>query len=412
MLILEDDLHVGRVVKLTCESGGLESRLLTDPALFFRAVDEWKPTHIVLDLVMPDMDGVQVLTQLASRHCTAKIIIISGMGVRVLEAAQRAGSERGLKISGVLSKPFTGAALRKLLDATHNLLGHGTPAPAVAGRRKGSTSSNPTKTELRRALDNQEFKLVYQPKIECATGRLAGFEALARWVRPDGNTIMPDRFIPQLERRDLIDALTEAVLDQALPWFSGYLAAVPQGHGAQSAAGGSATNPTLSINFSAKTFTDDAFLDRVTARCLKLKIAPHRLIFELTERNSMDDPTESLSLMTRVRMKGFHLSIDDFGTGYSSLLQLVRLPFSEIKVDKSFVVSAHRSTESRTVVKSIVDLGRSLGLISAAEGVEDADTLEYLKEIGCDLAQGFFIARPMEGDAVHEWVRNHALQAS
>lgn len=118
----------------------------------------------------------------------------------------------------------------------------------------------------------------------------------------------------------------------------------------------------------------------------------------------MEDPVTSLALLTRLRMKGFQLSIDDFGTGYSSMLQLVRLPFSEIKVDKSFVTTMRQSRESRTVVKSIVDLGRSLGIKVAAEGVEDAEILEYLKQIGCDLAQGYFIGRPMPGGETEHWM--------
>lgn len=115
MLILDDDVHVGRIVKLIAESSGLESRLESDPDIFLRAVDDWNPTHIVLDLVMPDVDGVQVLALLANRRCAAKIIIASGTSVRVLDAAGRAGTERGLNIIGLLAKPFSVGALRDLL---------------------------------------------------------------------------------------------------------------------------------------------------------------------------------------------------------------------------------------------------------------------------------------------------------
>jgi EAL domain-containing protein (putative c-di-GMP-specific phosphodiesterase class I) len=118
----------------------------------------------------------------------------------------------------------------------------------------------------------------------------------------------------------------------------------------------------------------------------------------------MVDPILSLDLMTRFRVKGYQLSIDDFGTGFSSMVQLVRLPFSEIKVDRSFVMNAQHSRESRTVIKSIIDLGHSLELQVTAEGVEDRETLDYLTSLGCDLAQGYFIARPMSGDAVKSWL--------
>jgi len=141
-------------------------------------------------------------------------------------------------------------------------------------------------------------------------------------------------------------------------------------------------------------------------------VPPERLIFELTETSAMEDPVASLSLLTRLRMKGFQLSLDDFGTGYSSMLQLVRLPFSEIKVDRSFVMTAARSQESRTVIRSVVDLGRSLGLKSTAEGVEDAQTLGYLNEVGCDLAQGYFIARPMPAEQAAAWAKLRSTPSS
>ena len=142
-------------------------------------------------------------------------------------------------------------------------------------------------------------------------------------------------------------------------------------------------------------------------RCVERNVAPRRLIFELTETSAMEDPVASLDLLTRMRMKEFQLSIDDFGTGYSSMLQLVRLPFSEIKVDKSFVMSARRSQESRTLIKSIVDLGHNLGLHVTAEGVEDQLAMDYLKSVGCDLAQGYLIARPMLGDEALAWANHY-----
>jgi EAL domain-containing protein (putative c-di-GMP-specific phosphodiesterase class I) len=144
--------------------------------------------------------------------------------------------------------------------------------------------------------------------------------------------------------------------------------------------------------------------DVLTSLCREYLVAPERVVLELTESSAMVDPILSLDLLTRLRVKGFQLSIDDFGTGYSSMVQLVRLPFSEIKVDRSFVMQAEQSQESRTVIKSIVDLGHSLGLVVTAEGVEDLSTLNYLNSLGCDLAQGYFIARPMAGEAARAWV--------
>jgi EAL domain-containing protein (putative c-di-GMP-specific phosphodiesterase class I) len=183
--------------------------------------------------------------------------------------------------------------------------------------------------------------------------------------------------------------LTAQVFDQSLEWFS---QSFPQSY------------PKLSLNISAKSLVAIQMADNLSALCQRFQIDPERIVLELTESSAMVDPILSLDLLTRMRVKGFQLSIDDFGTGFSSMVQLVRLPFSEIKVDRSFVMQALNSSESRTVIKSIVELGHSLGLLVTAEGVEDLDTLNYLNTLGCDLAQGYFIAHPMWGEAARNWV--------
>jgi EAL domain-containing protein (putative c-di-GMP-specific phosphodiesterase class I) len=168
---------------------------------------------------------------------------------------------------------------------------------------------------------------------------------------------------------------------------------------------------SLSINLSASSLHDMQLVDRIAAICVQHQMPAARLIFELTETNAMKSPAAALEMLTRMRVKGFQLSIDDFGIGHSSMRQLVRMPFTEIKVDKSFVISASHSTESRTIVKSMVGLGRSLGLKSVAEGVEDAQTFALLRKMGCDFAQGYAIGRPMAGDAVAGWMAGERLRA-
>jgi EAL domain-containing protein (putative c-di-GMP-specific phosphodiesterase class I)/CheY-like chemotaxis protein len=399
LLIFDDDPGVGNIIRLIAEKSGLSARLVTHPEDFFRAVGEWRPTHITIDLVMPDMDGVQVLVELAARNCKANVIITSGMGGRVLDAAGRSANDHGLNIVGVLAKPFGTAAMQELLLQP---AGPGAAGARASLHEQGRQSGEITVTELSRGIENHELRVAYQPKVECATGHLAGFEALVRWSHPQRGLIMPERFVPLAEKHGLITALTDEVLDQSLDWFSTYLS-----DNADSGNAAPACTPrscvSLSINLSATALKDRTMVEDITARCVRRGVPPERLIFELTETSAMEDPVKSLELLTRMRMKGFRLSIDDFGTGYSSMLQLVRMPFSEIKVDKSFVMSGTRSKESLAVVKSIVDLGRSLGLTSTAEGVEDPDMFEYLKRVGCDFAQGYWISRPMNRDAAETW---------
>ncbi len=413
LLILDDDPHIGRMVQLIGESVGLEARFMTGTEDFFRSVADWRPTHIAIDLVMPEMDGVEVLQRLADGNCTAKIIITSGVGSRVLDAAGRSANEHGLEIVGVLSKPFSPRQLRDLLAGARNgewrreepsLFRSGRREAIAAAAMNGGES---TAESLRRALERRELQLRYQPQIRCASGELAGFEALVRWIHPERGEIMPDQFIGCAEQYGLIDALTDQVMQMAIEWLGNQTAnsevTVAVNLSSRATAAAESYEPGT-----AAAAQQSTLVDRITALCRAGGIRPENLVLELTESSAMENPVMSLDLFTRLRMKGFQLSIDDFGTGYSSMLQLVRLPFSEIKVDKSFVKTATASGESRAVVESIIGLGHSLGLRVVAEGVEDEATLRYLRDSGCDLAQGFFIARPMPGDAAAAWMRSEA----
>jgi len=400
VLVLDDDPQIGRTIARIAETAGISARHVEDAEAFFRLLEAWRPTHLVLDLVLPGMDGVEVLAHLAAHDCRARIIVSSGLGQRVLEAAGRTAAERGLDIAGVLPKPFSPSQLRGLLWP------EASPAPRPEAGSAVATEAERTLAvtaeDLERALAHDELELVYQPKVACASGALVGFEALVRWMHPQRGVIMPGRLVPPAGVHGMMGALTERVLDLALDWFHGYLQAAPAD------ASGDADAVCLAMNIAVEPLQDPRFVERILERCRAADLAPARLIFELSETAAMDEPVASLGLLTRLRLHGFQLCIDDFGTGYSSMLQLVRLPFSEIKVDKSFVINAVDSKEARTVARSIVDLGHSLGLLVTAEGVEDAGTMAYLNTIGCDRAQGYFVGRPMAGDDVSRWVEARA----
>jgi EAL domain-containing protein (putative c-di-GMP-specific phosphodiesterase class I) len=386
MLILDDDDDVGQTLKWIAEALDFSAEFVSNGDDFFKRLEEISPDVVSIDLVMPGMDGVEIMRLLAERRCKAKIIVSSGMGTRVLDAARRSAMEHGLDILGVLSKPISEKALRQLVgdcfaDEAKDLAD---PRPQFCE----DTEFNREDLEL--ALERDEFFVMYQPKISCRGTALAGFEALVRWSHPEKGLVMPGSFIPVVELAGLIDALTEQVLEKSLNWFS---AAFPEG------------NLELALNISARSLVDLRLVDKLAEICARRHVAAGRIILELTETSAMVDPMLSLDVMTRFRVKGFQLSIDDFGTAYSSMVQLVRLPYSEIKVDRSFVMHAHESQESRTVIKSIIDLGHSLGMTVTAEGVEDLETFDFVSRLGCDLAQGYAIARPMTGAAAEEWAR-------
>lgn len=406
LLILDDDPLTGQTISNIAMLAGLDARYTDDPQEFFRQVKDWQPDFIALDLVMPRMDGVQVMVELARLNCQADIIISSGVGGRVLDAAARSATEHGLSIIGVLAKPFSPARLRELLKRKASAPVVTAATPPVADNPVQSTKI--PSHELADAIAHSEIYVVYQPKVNCRTGLLAGFEVLARWQHPIRGAIGPDVFIPLAEQSGLIDALTESVMLQALRWY----AALPASLGDDPEYDylrRRARELTLSVNISASSLGHLDLFERLDDYCQSMGISPDLIIFELTETCAMEDPVSSLDILTRLRMKGFHLSIDDFGTGFSSMLQLARLPFSEIKIDKSFVMTAAASKESRTVIKTIIDLGHGLGLYTSAEGIESKETLEYLRAIGCDLAQGYAIARPMKGEDVLQWLHRSDL---
>lgn len=384
LLIFDDDPSIGATIALMATSGKMTCRYASTANDFYAALESWKPTHIALDLVMPDHDGIEVLHRLAEKGCHARIIITSGVDGRVLEAAHRSAMEHGLNIAGAIAKPFSLASLRGLLaqappqiEATERVSKH-SPIPSLEVSREMVVA----------AMDGNQLYMVFQPKVTCADGQLIGFEGLVRWQHPQHGTIAPDQFIPLVEQSGLSDRLTEIVFEAALGWFSERRT----------------SSLSLALNISAVSLDHLGMADRLAGLCEKHMLSPSSVIIEITESSAMNDQTAALDLLTRFRLKGFKLSIDDFGTGYSSLVQLARMPFSELKIDRSFVMTAMHSTESRNIISAIIGLGKSLGLHTVAEGVEDLATFSFLKEAGCDMAQGYFIGRPMSGDAISRWM--------
>jgi EAL domain-containing protein (putative c-di-GMP-specific phosphodiesterase class I)/ActR/RegA family two-component response regulator len=388
LLVVDDDQMVGETIRLMARREGFAVRFTCEPGRFLELVETWAPDVVAIDLVMPGMDGVQVLKKLAEREFDACIVLTSGVGHRVLDAARRSAREHGLRVVGMLPKPFRHADLREVLsDCT---TGACRPGRAPAPRRQVPEM---TEEMLAEGLERGQIVPYFQPKIACGPDRrLAGFEALARWDHPEFGQLPPGEFIPLAERSGQIAPLTGRIATASLAWFGGVLSDRPH----------SAGSLRLSLNLSARMLEQAELLEQVAGDCERFGVPPDALVFELTETAAMADATASLDLLTRMRVGGYHLAIDDFGTGYSSMVQLVRLPFSELKIDKSFLLSARESEESREVVRSVVELGGSLGLTTTAEGVADEWIWDFVCSLGCDYAQGFHLGYPESGDRARE----------
>jgi len=250
--------------------------------------------------------------------------------------------------------------------------------------------------ELRRAIDEADLALAYQPMIDLERGMIIGVEALLRWSHASQGPIGPDVFIPLAEHSGLIGRITTYVLEaaatQAQAWREAGL------------------DLTVSVNLSVRDLQRPGLAAAIGATLERHELPAARLQLEITEGSVMDQPERALATLQELAGVGVGLSVDDFGTGYSSLAYLQRLPVNELKIDRSFVLGLAGSSSDGEIVRSTVGLGHNLGLSIVAEGVEDERSLAFLRDVGCDIAQGFFIARPMPADAVLEWARSSAWQ--
>jgi diguanylate cyclase len=252
--------------------------------------------------------------------------------------------------------------------------------------------------ELRRALEQRQLLLHYQPKVDAHTGRVLGVEALVRWQHPDHGLVPPGEFIPLAERTGLITPLTHYVLDEALRQCRQWHDA---GH-----------ELTVAVNVSARRLLDLQFPDEVADLLAHHQVPTRLLVVELTESTIMADPVHALEVLSRLNAMGVQLSIDDFGTGYSSMAYLKSLPVHELKVDRSFVSQMISNSNDAVIVHSTVDLGRNLGLRVVAEGVEDALTLQQLDLLGCHAVQGYHISRPVAADELLSWLERKAAKVA
>jgi diguanylate cyclase (GGDEF)-like protein len=291
--------------------------------------------------------------------------------------------------------------LRRLNTALYDARLGGEPVMVYqAGREEGHRRQLAILGDLRRGIEGGELELHYQPKVHILTQKVQSLEALVRWNHPRHGRIPPGEFVPLAERAGSIILLTSWVLKTA--------------HEQMRAWNAQGIDLDVSINLSAADLSDPELPELVRGRLRGAGVHANRLVLEITESAVMRETTRAVRMMEELRHDGVRFSIDDFGTGYSSLAQLKRLPVDEIKIDKSFVLDLNRHTDDAVIVRSTIELGHSLGVKVVAEGVETAESWELLRQMGCDMAQGFFISAPLPGREIAHWVRslNTKLQSA
>jgi EAL domain-containing protein (putative c-di-GMP-specific phosphodiesterase class I) len=338
---------------------------------------------VCCDLQMPDMDGVEFVRRLADLAYVNGLVLISAESSRILQTAERLARAHALRVFQSLAKPVSLEQLRSLLA---------TARPAAAPRATPPRRRH-SATELLAAIENGELVNFYQPKVDLRTGEVTGVETLVRWRHPRDGLVGPDQFVTLAEEHGLIQRVTRAVLEGP----AGALATArrwnERGWPLQ-----------VSVNVGMDDLGEHGFTDYVLRAVDDAGLKPARLTLEVTESRVMKDPLITLDILTRLRLRRIGVSIDDFGTGHSSLKQLSDVPFDELKIDRSFVHGASRKRGVAAILLPSLDMARRLGIKTVAEGVEDRDDWDFLRAHGCDVAQGYFIARPMAADALPDWM--------
>jgi EAL domain-containing protein (putative c-di-GMP-specific phosphodiesterase class I)/CheY-like chemotaxis protein len=334
---------------------------------------------IVCDLQMPEMDGIEVIRQLANDGFSGGIILVSGVDKRVLKTAESLAEARGLNVIGSLCKPMPVNEIISLMNQY-----------AVAEQHASWAISDVTANELDAAIRSGEITVNYQPQVDVKTGVVKSVETLARWFHPERGMITPDIFIDIAERHDLIDALADAIIMQATRqgaiWHK-------QG-----------IDLSVAINISMCNLRHLDFPDRITYIVNQSDMDIKKLVIEITESRLVQDLGTYLDILSRLRLKGPLLSIDDFGTGYVSMDHLKQMPFGELKIDRAFVNGAYKDDTARAILESSVSLAKQLEMTVVAKGVEVKEDWDLVTELGCDMVQGYYVAPPMDVETFDAWL--------
>jgi EAL domain-containing protein (putative c-di-GMP-specific phosphodiesterase class I)/DNA-binding CsgD family transcriptional regulator len=379
VLVFDDDPAIGRMVVRVANMTGLDATAVADAASFEQILQQHVPQIVVLDLQLGATDGVEQLRLLATWKYTGVLILMSGHGARVLTTVRALGHSLGLNVECILEKPLRVADLERVFA------------------RLMVTPESLSAERLMAAITNDELTLEFQPVVSRKPKILKKLEALVRWEHPSAGLILPDAFLPVAEsNQTIIDALTEWLVGAAI---DAYLVLAELD-----------VQVPIAINISTGNLHDLTLPDRVEQRLRGGGMPMEHLCLEITESAAFQDATVTMDILSRLRLKGMALSIDDFGTGYSSLKLLRQMPFSEIKIDRSFVSDLTTSRDARAITKSIIDLAANMEMVCVAEGVETEEIAACLEQLGaCDM-QGYLIARPMPVEAVPAWL-NIWLQA-
>ncbi len=380
LAVVEDNAHVAKAICHLAAKMGFTPHHYPTAADLLHADPARPPQGLILDLGLPDADGISLLDHIQTHFPTCGIIVVSGMEPTIIHAAGQLIEERGLPLIGTLHKPFHLKALQALLVQIRGERRH--------KERPPEEPREPiTPQLLREAIEQRQFIPYYQPQTTTRDGEIVGFEALMRWNHPQWGIVSPARFIPLAARCGLLDRMTWIMLEQvARHWQQRNWEGI-----------------TVSVNLPASFLDQEQLPERITRLIAGYGMHPACLVLEVTESEAMADIPRQHSNLIRLRVAGFPLSIDDFGTGYSSLISLYQLPFDELKIDQAFVMRADSDPVALEIIRALVFLARHLKMTLIAEGVETETIRRLLLEAGVARIQGYLVHEPMPFDALKKW---------
>lgn len=403
IFIVDDDEQQAQLMQEMAKTAQLETTVYTSSTEFLTAsITQYD--IVVLDLQMPDKDGIEIMRDLTAQNIKPNFILVSGFDDRVLHSAKQLAESKKLNVITTLSKPIKAKTFIALLKDTigeyrlkclqQRDCSRNNEINVIDSPSEGIVTID----ELKLAIRRHQLIIHFQPQVCFKTNILKGSEILVRWQHPTKGLIYPDQFISLAEEHKLMNLLTEEILRILIKEYHKLIAAE--------------LKIKVSINLSAQNVNDLSMPEKLEALVKSNNIEPASFALEVTESALMNEISDSLDILNRLRMKGFSLSIDDFGSGYSSLVKLYQAPFSELKIDQHFVKRLSIDEDAVAIIRICILLAKELKMQTVAEGVETEEIWNQLNKMGCDIAQGYFIAKPMPVEDFIHWIRDNKMKYS
>lgn len=382
VLVVDDDVRICKLLKNALSQKGFNVIALDNGDSFEEILLGFMPETIILDVRMPDRDGIELLRLLSHHRSTAAVFIVTGIAENITHTTEKLAQKLGVNLAGIVAKPFD-------LDDLATRIELQPARVATEKRRDDPILSGDAITE---AINSGQITPYFQPKIELSSGRVSDVEMLARWKDDDGVSISPEVLFNAAAEYGLTHGLTMHLIKTSF-------------HMSRLWRNFDFPEVGIAFNICPLVLDDIALPEKLDKLTRHYKFHPNEITLEITETEVFIDEQRAMDTLTRLALRGFRLSIDDFGTGHSSMTKLCDLPFHELKIDRKFVKEMNSNRASRLVVETSIALSRELGMKIVAEGIEDVECRQALQKLDCRYGQGYLFSPALEINSFTSWLR-------